>query len=141
MEKLIQIIVKRILVVQGIIVYWIYADNTVSLAPWCHALQLIVDTSYAKWLICSTNVDPSNCKTKCKFFPYSLASDILYVYLILLNGLNLPYVSNGKRLGNIPHYQIKNNDICIKRVIPIDNIKGILQEFYFAHRSIKWMLM
>ncbi len=48
------------------------------------------------------------------FFPYSQKSNILDLYPILLNGLNLPYVSNGN---------------------------GILQEFYFAHAGTKCLLM
>ena len=50
-----------------------------------------------------------------------------------------PHVSNGKHPGNILDSQIKNKDICIKRYI--GKINGVLQEFYFAHSSIKCMLM
>ncbi len=124
----------------------VYADDTVLLAPLGRqALQLMVDTcsSYATEhnLIFSINVDPSKNKTKYMFFPYSQESNVLDLYPILLNGLNLPYVSNGQHLGNTLDSQIKNKDICVKRSIAISKFNGVLHEFHFAHPSTKCILM
>ncbi len=47
----------------------------------------------------------------------------------------MPYVSNGKHLGNILvfDFQIKSKNICLKRGITIGKLNCVLREFHFAH--------
>ncbi len=47
-------------------------------------------------VIFSTNVSVEPSKTKFLFFPYSQTSSVLDLYPVVINGLNLPYTSNGK---------------------------------------------
>ena len=80
----------------------------------------------------STNPVIEKSKTKCIIFSKEhLNTDIILP--IILNGQQLPYVSEIKHLGNI--LQIDNsltNDCNVKRAKFISKLHSLRQEFYFA---------
>ena len=112
-----------------------YADDLLLLSPTYDGLQDMVNTCgiYAKKehnLSFSTNEYPTKCKTKCMSFLKSERS----LNKIKLNGIDLPWVTHAKHLGNtinnVEHGISK--DIMEKRASYINRNNELLQEFSFA---------
>ena len=116
-----------------------YSDDTFLLAPSLDALQEMVNVceEYANIhnLTFSTDKDPIKCKTKCLAF---LKRERI-LKNIMLCGDPLPWVSNGKHLGNWVENKIDGmkKDIKTKRAAYIDKNNDLIQEFYFAHPKTK----
>ncbi|MEO2160307.1 MAG: reverse transcriptase domain-containing protein, partial [bacterium] len=112
-----------------------YADDLFLLSPTLDGLQDMVKTcgSFAKMhnLSFSTNSNPSKCKTKCMAF---LKSERTFSN-IKLNGVDLPWVTFSKHLGN--RIDVIENGMCRdlmeKRASYINRNNELLQEFHFAH--------
>ena len=116
-----------------------YSDDSFLLAPSLDSLQemLTICEEYAEIhnLKFSTDANPLKCKTKCIAF---LGRDRPLKQVVLC-GNHLPWVNNGKHLGNT----IENNingmkmDIKQKRAKFIAKNNELNQEFHFAHPKTK----
>lgn len=115
---------------------WIYADDIVLLSPSRYGLQCMttICENFAKEMSLkfSTNLVIEKSKTKCIIFNKdNLNSD--FIHPIILNGQELPYVSEIKHLGNVLQIDNSmNNDCNIKRAKFISKLHSLGQEFYFA---------
>ena len=116
-----------------------YSDDNWVLAPSISALQemMITIETYctSHSLKFSTDPNPLKCKTKCIAFLKKNRT----LPQIVLNGNNLPWVSEGVHLGNYftNRYDGMTRDIKVKRGQFISRNYELLQEFYFAHPSTK----
>ena len=111
-----------------------YSDDNFLLAPSLHALQemLKICESYASShdLKFSTDPDPRKCKTKCLAF-LKKRRDLPSLKLC---GNNLPWVSNGKHLGNNIEDKIDGMkcDMKVKRANYITRNNELFQELNFV---------
>ena len=116
-----------------------FPDDNFLIAPSRKALQEMLDTcnEYAKNhnLKFSTDPNPIKSKTKCLKF---LMNEREISKLKLGNDL-LPWVTNGKHLGNNLENIINGlkKDMSIKRARYIDRNNELQQEFFFAHPETK----
>ena len=83
----------------------------------------------------STDSNPLKCKTKCIAFLRKSRN----LPNIVLNGNDLPWVTEGVHLGNFfcNKYDGMTRDIKVKRGQFISRNYELLQEFYFAHPTTK----
>ena len=118
---------------------------------YCYVLVALVSRpcwTYAKisqekiiWSSQLINADPIKSKTKGIIFSKK-PSDRIGVSPLVLNGNNLPWVSDIKYLGNILECDSSmSKDISTKRGRFIGKINSLKQEFHFASPDIKIKLL
>lgn len=116
---------------------WVYADDIVLLCPSRMGLQSMVTLceqfANEHSLKFSTNEDDiAKSKTKCIIFSSSVINNE-NICPIVLNGMQLPYVTELKHLGNT--LQCNNSmskDCSYKRAIFISKLHSLNQEFRYA---------
>ena len=121
-----------------------YADDNLLLAPSKEALQEMLNTcdSFAKDhnLQFSTDPKPQKSKTKCLIFSTKQINE--YPEKLTLGENKLPWVENGKHLGNIFENILngRKKDNLVKRARYIQKNNEIQQEFYFCHPDVQFKI-
>ena len=116
-----------------------YSDDSFLLAPSIDSLQEMLQVceeyAFVHNLKFSTDPNPAKCKTKCLAF---VARDRPLKH-VQLCGNPLPWVSQGKHLGNTVENKMNGmkKDILNKRANYIAKNNELMQEFHFAHPKTK----
>ena len=115
---------------------WVFADDILLIAPTRSTLQSMVSIceNFANKfnLKFSTNSDPIKSKTKCMVFSPNCPNPN-GISPIVLNNVNLPYVTEFKHLGNV--FDLNNNwskDCLLKRQQFITKLHTLRSEFHYA---------